>query len=107
VILVVEDEEFVSDVACRMLGMMGHDTEVVRTGAEALAKLERGGFEAVLLDISLPDGKAEDVIAALPGGVRLVVMSGHREEDVASGGHPFMAKPFTLADLRRHFPCAS
>ena len=78
----------VSDVACRMLGMMGHETEVVRTGGAALAKLEGGGIEAVLLDMSLPDGKSEDVIAALPDGVRLVIMSGHRKEDLAVGGDP-------------------
>jgi CheY-like chemotaxis protein len=107
VILVVEDEGVVSDVACRMLKMLGHETRCATTGAEALAELGKGGYDAVLLDMSLPDDGSDAVIAAVSGGVRLVIMSGHRREDLDIGDHAFLAKPFTLADLKRCFPCAS
>lgn len=106
-ILVVEDESFVSDVACRMLGAIGHETRCVTTGAEALAALSEGGYEGVLLDMTLPDERSDDVIAAVPGDVRLVIMSGHDREQLDIGDRAFLAKPFTLADLKRCFPCAS
>jgi two-component system response regulator QseB len=105
--LVVEDEGVVSDVASRMLALIGHETRCVTTGAEALAELARGGYEAVLLDMTLPDGGSEAVIAAVPDGVQLVIMSGHRRGDLPIGDRAFLAKPFTLADLQRCFPCAS
>ena len=107
VILVVEDEKIVRDVACRMLKLVGHESFSVATGGEALAELAKGGYDAVLLDMTLPDGRSRDVIDALPEGVRLVVMSGHRREDLGLGEIPYLAKPFQLPDLERHFPCAS
>jgi len=107
VILVVEDEKTVSDVACRMLRVIGHETHCVRTGGEALAALEAGGYDQVLLDMTLPDGGSMDVIAAARDRLPLVIMSGHAKADLDIGDLPYLAKPFTLADLSRVFPCAS
>ncbi|MHC4938391.1 MAG: response regulator [Planctomycetota bacterium] len=106
-ILVVEDEQVVANVACRMLKVVGHETHHVATGGEALDELAKGGYDAVLLDMTLPDGRSQDVIAAVPESVKLVIMSGHTKEELDLGELPFLAKPFQLPDLERLFPCAS
>jgi two-component system response regulator MprA len=107
VILVVEDEPVVSDVACRMLKVIGHESVCVRTGAEAVQELQRASYDAVLLDMTLPDGGSHDVMDAVSNGLKLVIMSGHVRESLDIGELPFLAKPFQLSELERLFPCAS
>jgi CheY-like chemotaxis protein len=107
VILVVEDEGTVRDVACRMLKAIGHETRWAGTGGDALEEIAKGGLDAVLLDMTLPDGRSYDVIDAAAGKLEVVVMSGHAKDELDIGDLPYLAKPFTLADLSRVLPCAS
>jgi CheY-like chemotaxis protein len=113
-VLVIEDEEVVRGVACRMLQAIGRETIGAATGAAGLAALEESCPAAVLLDITLPDMLAADVLAAIRAecpDAFVVLTSGYQEADVTSdldtGGAPFLQKPFSLNDLERLFPCAS
>ncbi len=55
-ILLVEDEERVASFVAKGLADAGHPTEVVKCGADAVARLQRGEpVELVLLDVGLPD----------------------------------------------------
>jgi two-component system response regulator PilR (NtrC family) len=53
-VLVVDDEEVVQDVLSRLLTRGGYQPEIVSTGEEALVRLARERFDAVLLDLMLP-----------------------------------------------------
>lgn len=54
-ILIVEDNELNADMLRRRLERRSFDVVVAETGAAALAALDAGPFDLVLLDIRLPD----------------------------------------------------
>ncbi|WP_028792818.1 response regulator [Thalassobaculum salexigens] len=53
-ILVVDDIEINSDVACALLETIGCETATAANGADAMAAVRAGGFDAVLMDIEMP-----------------------------------------------------
>ena len=113
-VLVIEDEEVVRAVACRMLEAIGRKTVSASTGAEALAAIASHCPVAVLLDLTLPDMEAAAVLAAIREGCPnafVVLTSGYQEAEVTrdldTGGAPFLPKPFNLQSLERLFSCAS
>ena len=54
-ILVVEDQKLLNWSLAKSLAKWGFDVHPVFTGSEALAQLERSGFDVFLLDYQLPD----------------------------------------------------
>ena len=101
-ILVVEDDAILGRMVERSLAGLAGDVVLARTGAEAFALLEGGGFMAVATDISLPDISGFQVIA----GVRqrapeagIVAITGFVDIDTAveamkAGADDFLGKPF-------------
>ena len=113
-VLVIEDEEVVRSVACRMLEAIGRETTSAATGAEAVSAIETSCPVAVLLDLTLPDMAAGDVLRAIRKSCPntfVVLTSGYQEADVTrdldTGGAPFLPKPFNIQDLERYFACVS
>jgi DNA-binding response OmpR family regulator len=53
-VAVFEDDEAIATLLKRLLAMEGYDVTVVRDGRQALRVLEAGGFDAALLDVTLP-----------------------------------------------------
>ncbi len=105
-VLVVEDEESVARLMLACLEAVGYRAERVRTGLEALERLEELGPEVglVVLDWILPEVGGEEVYRILKGlvpHVPVVLVSG-RDDLVrlhALPEHPVVAKPFGDADL--------
>jgi DNA-binding response OmpR family regulator len=64
-ILLVEDEESISDPFSRALAREGFEPVVARTAADALRLAESVDPELVLLDLMLPDGDGRDVCREL------------------------------------------
>ena len=87
-VLYVEDSETDADLARRMLAREAPDVvlSVVPTLAAARARLADGGFDAVLLDLELPDGVGIDFLAEIREGAQspaIVVLTGSGEQDSA------------------------
>ena len=113
IVLVVEDEEGVRDVAGRMLERLGFDVLSAEDGVEALRIVrEQGGrLRAVLLDLSMPRMGGQEALHRLREllpELPVVLMSGYTESDVASkllgdssGAIAFLQKPFLPEDLSR------
>ena len=111
IILVVEDEEGVREVAERMLQDIGFETIGAGDGREALEIMERAGdrVTAVLLDLSMPRmGGAETLrqLRAMRPALPVLMMSGYTEEDVTPqfgnpgpGATAFLQKPFMAEEL--------
>jgi len=107
-ILVVDDEQFVCDALRMMLNFDGHVVETANSGMDALTILERGKFDLVITDFSMPTMKGDELAAAiksrLPG--QGVVMITAYAEMLQSAGNPLncvdfiISKPFLLEDLR-------
>lgn len=109
-ILLAEDNEVNQLVAVGMLTSLGYQSEVVTNGAEAVAAVERGGFDLVLMDVRMPvmDGlEATRRIRALPpplGDVPIVAvtanaMRGDEEACLGAGMNAYLAKPIRLTVL--------
>jgi signal transduction histidine kinase/DNA-binding response OmpR family regulator len=53
-VLVVDDVKANRDVAGALLTIIGHEVSSVTNGAEALEKLQAGSFDAILMDLQMP-----------------------------------------------------
>src|SRR4051812_22199786 len=101
-VLVVDDESSVREDLCDFLGSAGHEVQAAGTGAEALEALERRRFDAVLLDVVLPDVSGLEVLQrhrAQGGHTPVVVLSAlsGAEDAVRAmrlGATDYLAKPF-------------
>ncbi len=110
-ILLVEDEDMVRDLTCRILRERGYQVLVAPSGAEALRVMEekQGRADLLLTDIVMPQmsgrALAQRILAGWPH-TRVLYMSGYAQEGSASLDDPileknFIQKPFPPADLAR------
>lgn len=107
-ILVVDDEEAVRRLACRMLTWTGYQALEARHGREALSAIEQhqGPIHLVLTDIKMPGMTGRELgreIQSRWPGKPILYMSGFATEVFQNGllepEAPFIAKPFTQDDL--------
>jgi DNA-binding response OmpR family regulator len=107
-VLVVDDEEAVRQLACRMLTWTGYQALEARHGREALATIEEhnGPVHLVLTDIKMPGMNGRDLgrqVEERWPGKPVLYMSGFASEVFRNGllepDAPFLAKPFTQDDL--------
>jgi len=105
-ILLAEDNLVNQRVAVGLLNKRGHHVTVVNNGLEAIAAVERGSFDAVLMDVQMPVMGGLEATEAIRlrerehGGPRLRVvattahaMTGDRERCLASGMDGYLSKP--------------
>ena len=109
-ILVVDDDEALRQTLAEQLA---HDGEFVATeaatAAEATARLaaEDARFDAIVLDIGLPDGDGRELCARLrKQGLRMPILmltGADGEQDIVrgldSGANDYIAKPFRVSEL--------
>lgn len=107
-VLVVEDDREVVEVVSRALARDGHRVSAVGTLAAAEEALEAGTFDAIVLDLGLPDGdglawcrRMREDGAAEP----ILVLTAQsavakRVAGLDAGADDYLAKPFAVAELR-------
>lgn len=106
-ILVVDDEPMVREVAALTLQSEGFAVVTARDGREALHVIDsRDDIAAVILDLSLPDVGAEEMVGSIRRrrpGIPVILSSGHPEPIVTSGLQAgmtsFLQKPWELSQL--------
>jgi DNA-binding response OmpR family regulator len=64
-ILIVDDQEKLADSLKRILEMEGYKTEMAHTGQQALDEAKACPYDAILLDIMLPDVRGTQLIPSL------------------------------------------
>jgi CheY-like chemotaxis protein len=109
-VLVVDDEEAVRVTAVQMITYFGFEARAAGSGRQALELLgaDGGGFDLVLLDLTMPDmdGFATfTAIRALRPGQPIVVFSGYSAQDAkqrfaGQNLNGFLQKPFSVDSLR-------
>ncbi len=110
-ILLVDDEEVLRNVALRMLQRLGYDVECAADGAAAVARLasDNHGVDVVLLDGNMPrmsGMEAARIIHARHPSLPLVFASGYFDPRVNErpsewGFREVIVKPYTLDQLSR------
>ena len=105
-ILLVEDDPALLAMLKAALAYGGFESESVSRGEDAVAALARGGFEAVLLDLGLPDCDGRELLARLRAlsDIPVIVVSGRGSEQdkidaLDRGADDFVAKPFLPGEL--------
>ena len=109
-ILVAEDNAINQRFIVALLRKAGHDTTVVENGHQAVAAIRDGDYDAVLMDVQMPDldgVEATRQIRALPPPRHLVpiialtahAMTGAKEAYLAAGMDDFVTKPIESALL--------
>lgn len=110
-VLVVEDQEINLAVAQGMLAALGVASETASNGQEALARLEREAFDAVLMDCEMPVMDGFSATSGLrrresPGEhVPVIALTADataegRAACAAAGMDDYLAKPFNREALR-------
>ena len=69
-ILVVEDEQRDAELLAALAGRLGAAVELVGTAASARDAIDRSAPLAIILDLRLPDGRGEDLLAELKNDPR-------------------------------------
>jgi two-component system response regulator QseB len=106
-VLVVEDDPRIAAMLEKGLRARQLTFETVRSGAEAVARIEAGGIDVQLLDLGLPDMDGLDVLRALRDGNRsvpVVVITARsdpadRQAALDLGVVEYLTKPFDWSQL--------
>src|SRR5205807_4036590 len=105
-VLVVEDEESISDALSYMLRKAGFEVAVCPTGPDALEAFDRNGADLVLLDLMLPGPAGTEVCRSLRQRSNVpVIMLTAKETEVdravglGLGADDYVTKPFSWREL--------
>ncbi|HEV8266049.1 MAG TPA: PAS domain S-box protein [Gemmatimonadales bacterium] len=115
-ILVVDDEASVRVSLQRYLAGRGHDVETTASGQEALGLLRAGAYDAVIVDMRMPDVSGEQLFEELRGvdpehAGRVIfttgdVVSEQMRRFLDASGRPCVPKPFEFSSFDQVLPAA-
>jgi CheY-like chemotaxis protein len=109
-ILVVDDEEHVREMICRMLETLGYGVEFVESGQEALDLVKKTEpFDVVILDMNMPTMSGKETFFKLKEimpDLRVVISTGYSNasleptplHDLVDG---FLQKPYQMEELSK------
>ncbi len=106
-LLVVEDEVRIVEVLRAALGRAGFAVDAVETVTEARAAFPLFAYDAVILDLGLPDGDGLELLADLRRGgnrVPVLVLTARdaveaRVTGLDAGADDYLVKPFATLEL--------
>lgn len=108
-VLIVEDEPNIAESLDFILGQAGFAVETAVDGAEALQKLRRQVYSALILDLMLPGINGFDVLRSVRSDGELKDMpvivltakgqAADRQAAEAIGATAFITKPFSNAEI--------
>ncbi len=112
-VLLAEDNVVNQRVAIGLLQKAGHTVTLAANGLEALAALEKGTFDLVLMDMQMPEMGGAEAMAAIRAGEKatgahlpIVALTAHalkgdRERCLEAGADGYVPKPIAPAMLFR------
>jgi len=112
-ILVMDDEEAIRDLACKILDKFGYEVAVAIDGAEAIelykeAKESNSPFDAVIMDLTIPGGiggkEAIYMLREIDPEVKAIVSSGYSNDPILTdfrsyGFNGVISKPYGIKEL--------
>ncbi len=110
-LLLAEDNPVNQKLAVTLLHKRGHRVTVAETGLAALAALDRGAFDAILMDVQMPEMDGFEVTARIRASERgsgrhipiialtAHAMKGYRERCLEAGMDGYLAKPFRAEEM--------
>ncbi len=105
-ILLVEDEESISDPLAYLLGKEGYDVTVAADGLQALAEFDSHGADLVLLDLMLPGASGTEVCRQLRSKSKVpIIMLTAKDSEIDKvvglelGADDYVTKPYSSREL--------
>jgi signal transduction histidine kinase/ActR/RegA family two-component response regulator len=110
--LLVEDNELNALLASRLMSELGFEVVTAANGAIAVDTAERQEFNVILMDCQMPVMDGYDATRAIRRieaatqrrtpviAITAYALKGDREKCLAAGMDDFLAKPYTLGELR-------
>lgn len=105
-ILMVEDEEALSEPLAFLLGREGFQVQVVADGISAVAEFERSGADLVLLDLMLPGQSGTEVCKQIraSSSVPIIMLTAKDSEldkvlGLELGADDYVTKPYSSREL--------
>ena len=117
-VLIADDNSLNQNLLKRLVGKLGHAVDVVSNGREAVAAVAQQPYDAVLMDVLMPemDGlvAAEAICRRWPRGnrPRLIALTamagpGDQERCLRAGYDDYMSKPIRMEDLTESLNAAT
>ena len=104
-VLVVEDDNDIHQLLCRIVKRSGYETKSAYSGTEALLYLEQQNWDLVLLDLMLPGLPGEEILEKISEKrIPVIIISAKSEKEtkiqtLRSGADDFIAKPFDIEEV--------
>ena len=109
-LLVAEDVAANQTVIAAMLSSLGHDADLVRDGAPAVSAALTTDYDAILMDLQMPEVNGFDAIRAIReqggtrGAVPIIALTAYayqddREAATLAGASGYLTKPIRKAEL--------
>jgi DNA-binding NtrC family response regulator len=106
-VLIVDDDPSIVRGFSRFLTAAGYSVSETSTLGEAREQMEERRFDAVILDLYLPDGRGIDWISELRAGypsLAIILVTGEGDiptavEALRLGGDNFLTKPVNMSEL--------
>ncbi|MEP6881219.1 MAG: response regulator transcription factor [Dokdonella sp.] len=108
-LLLLEDDRRLAEMIGQYLGQAGFTVHKETLGTRALSRLDSGGFDAIVLDLTLPDGdgldfcreiRARGALSALP--ILMLTARGDAADRIVGlelGADDYLPKPFEPREL--------
>jgi len=64
-VCVIDDNESITKLVSKFLEMKGHESVIINSGREGLDILEKEDFDAVVLDLAMPDFSGDMILDGL------------------------------------------
>jgi CheY-like chemotaxis protein len=115
-VLVVDDEASVRVSLQRYLAGKGHEVETTASGEDALSRLKASQYDAVIVDMRMPDLSGEQLFERLRSNdpshaERVIFTTGDLVNEqmrrfLDGTGRPCVAKPFEFSSFDQALPAA-
>ncbi|MFO7653726.1 MAG: two-component regulator propeller domain-containing protein [Candidatus Krumholzibacteriia bacterium] len=113
-ILLAEDNPVNQKVACLMLKKLGYEVDVVANGREAIAALCANDYDAVLMDVQMPEMDGLEATRRIRSGadpvrdptIPIVALTAHamkedRDRSLAAGMDDHASKPISTTAIKK------
>jgi CheY-like chemotaxis protein/HPt (histidine-containing phosphotransfer) domain-containing protein len=118
-LLLAEDNVVNQILATRLLNKLGHQVTVANNGKVAVAEWQKGDFDAILMDVDMPEMNGYDATERIReleketgGHITILAMTAHamqgaREECLRHGMDGYLTKPINTEKLLNELACLS
>lgn len=105
-ILVVEDDNDISELLCNIVRKSGYIAQPAHSGTEAMLYIQDRGWDMMLLDLMLPGMTGEDILKKISEQTScpIIIISAELEQQtkinaLRTGADDYITKPFDIGEV--------